>query len=61
MAEISNKTSILAAAMILITLATSGLERGVDYSNLIEFGFGLILIAIYHFWFGGNGDGKLQK
>lgn len=55
---IANKTSILALALVLISYSTNGIERGISYNYIIEFGFGLILIAIYHFWFLGNGDGK---
>jgi hypothetical protein len=61
MEETTDRSSILVAAMILITLATGGLEKGVNYNNILEFVFGLILIAIYHFWFGGNGNDTIPK
>ena len=61
MEETSDKSSILVAAIVFMTLAANGLERGANYSSLLEFGLGLILIAIYHFWFGGNGNDTIPK
>jgi septal ring factor EnvC (AmiA/AmiB activator) len=45
------KFLVLTAAMTLIGLATAGFSEGLDTEDGIVFGLGLLLLAIYHWWF----------